>query len=238
MDALVGRTLAGTYRIDALLGAGGMGAVYAATHVRTGRPYAVKVLLPEVAARPGALARFRREAEAIGALGHANIVAIHDFAESDGLAYLVMDRLEGEDLGARIERGPLPLGEAIAIAGQIAAGLAAAHARGIVHRDLKPANVFLARQPGAPERAVLLDFGLAKSVAPEGDLARLTASGVVLGTPQYMSPEQASGAPVDARTDLYSLATILYEMLAGAPPFSAPSVPVLFAKLVSDPPPP
>lgn len=238
MDPLEGRTLAGTYRIDARLGSGGMGAVYSATHARTGRRYAVKILLPEVAARRDAVERFRREAEAVGALGHANVVAIHDFAESDGLSYLVMELLEGEDLARRMDRGPLALGEAIGLFEQIAAGLAGAHARGVVHRDLKPANVFLARQPGAPERAVLLDFGLAKSLAPDGDVARLTASGVVMGTPQYMAPEQASGEAVDGRADLYALATMLYEMLAGQPPFSAPTLPALFAKLVSDPAPP
>jgi hypothetical protein len=235
---LIGRTLGGAFRIDQRLGAGGMGAVYSATHQRTGRRYAVKVLLPHVAARRDAVARFKREADAVGALGHANIVAIHDFDEDGGLAYLVMDLLEGEDLMARLDqRGPLPLDEALAIFRQMANGLGAAHARGLVHRDLKPANVFLARQPGAPERAVLLDFGLARSFAEDGELAKLTASGVVLGTPQYMSPEQAGGERLDARADLYSLATILYEMLAGSPPFSAPTLPALFAKLVTDPPP-
>jgi serine/threonine protein kinase len=238
-DALIGRTLGGAYRLDRRLGAGGMGAVYAATHARTGRGYAVKVLLPEVAARRDALARFRREADAVSALGHANIVGIHDFHEDGGLAYLVMDLLSGEDLGSRLERaGTLPLDEALAVFEDVAAGLEVAHERGLVHRDLKPANVFLASQPGSRERAVLLDFGLARSVADEGELGKLTASGVVLGTPQYMSPEQAAGAPLDARADLYSLATILYEMLAGRPPFSAPNLPALFARLITDPAPP
>ncbi len=237
-ETLVGRTLGDTYRVERELGSGGMGAVFVAVHVRTGRRYAVKVLLPEVAARREALARFQREAEAIGALGHAHIVAIHDFAHADGLAYLVMDLLEGEDLAQRLaRRGTLPLNEALAIFEQVASGLAAAHDQGLIHRDLKPANIFLAQQPGAPERAVLLDFGLAKGLAPEGD-ARLTASGVVMGTPQYMSPEQACGAPLDQRTDLYALATILYELLAGEPPITAPTLPALFAKLATEPAPP
>ena len=238
VDALVGRILGGTYRLGRTLGSGGMGAVFEATHVRTGRPYAVKVLLPEVAVRRDALERFRREAEAVGALGHANVVAIHDFAVDDGTAYLVMERLEGEDLSARLERTErFALADALPILAQMAAGLDAAHQREIVHRDLKPANVFLARQPGASERAVLLDFGLARSLTSD-TLDKLTATGVVMGTPQYMSPEQASGHPLDARADLYALATIFYEMLAGRPPFEAPTLPALFAKLATDPPTP
>ncbi|MBX3269979.1 MAG: serine/threonine protein kinase, partial [Sandaracinaceae bacterium] len=238
-DDPLGRVLGATYRVEALLGSGGMGAVYRATHLRTGRPYAVKVLLPEVAVRKDAMKRFRREAEAVGALGHANVVAVHDFDVADGWAYLVMDLLEGEDLAVRTHRiGRLSLPETIAIARGIAQGLDAAHARGLIHRDLKPANVFLARQPGAPERAVLLDFGLAKSLAGEAERTLLTASGVVMGTPAYMSPEQASGLPLDARADLYSFATIVYELLAGRTPFEAPTVPALFAKLATEPPPP
>lgn len=237
-DPLIGAVLGGTYRIDQRLGAGGMGAVFAATHLRTGRAVAVKVLLPEVAARRGAMERFRREAEAVGALGHANIVAIHDFDQEGGRAWLVMDRLEGEELAARLERrGPMPLEEATPIFEQIAAGLGAAHARGLLHRDLKPANVFLARMPGAPERAVILDFGLARSLEEDG-AERLTANGVVVGTPQYLSPEQATGAPLDARADLYALATLFYEMLAGVTPFSAPTLPALLLKVAAEPPPP
>ncbi len=235
----VGSIVGGTYRIERRLGSGGMGAVYAAVHLRTKRRYALKVLLPEVAARRDAVARFRREAEAVGALGHANVVGIHDFDEADGVAFLAMDLLEGEDLATRLERRrALPLEEALAIVTEVGAGLEAAHARLLVHRDLKPANVFLARQPGLPERAIILDFGLAKSFVDDGDTSRLTQSGVVMGTPLYMSPEQASGTAVDARADLYSLATMFYEMLAGRPPFAAPTLPALFAKLLSDPAPP
>lgn len=237
-DPLVGAVLGGTYRIEERLGAGGMGTVYAATHLRTGRPVAVKVLSPEAAARRGAMERFRREAEAVGKLGHANIVAIHDFDQEGSRAWLVMDRLEGEELAARLARvGPLSLEDARSIFEQIAAGLGAAHARGLLHRDLKPANVFLARTPGAPERAVILDFGLAKSLEEDG-AERLTADGVVVGTPQYLAPEQATGAPLDRRADLYALATILYEMLAGVTPFSAPTLPALLLKVATEPPPP
>lgn len=237
IDALSGKVLDGTFRVDEPLGRGGMGAVFAATHLRTGRRYAVKVLLPEIAVRRDAVARLKREAETIGALGHANVVGVHDIRETDGLAWLVMDLLEGEDLAARMKRvGRMPLDAAVTLLAQMAAGLEAAHAKGLVHRDLKPANVFLARQPGMPERAVLLDFGLAKSF--ENAAMDLTQSGVVMGTPQYMSPEQANGQPLDARADLYALATIFYEMLAGEPPFRAPTLPALFAKLATAPPPP
>ncbi|MEC7520372.1 MAG: protein kinase, partial [Myxococcota bacterium] len=237
IDALSGKVLDGTFRIDEPLGRGGMGAVFAATQLRTGRRYAIKVLLPEIAVRRDAVARLKREAMAAGALGHANVIAVHDIRESDGLAWLVMDLLEGEDLAARMKRlGRMRLDEATLLLAQMAAGLEAAHARGLVHRDLKPANVFLARQPGSPERAVLLDFGLAKSF--EDAAMDLTQSGVVMGTPQYMSPEQANGQPLDSRADLYALATIFYEMLAGEPPFRAPTLPALFAKLASAPPPP
>ena len=175
-DPIVGRVLSGTYRIEARLGAGGMGAVYAARHVRTAKPYAVKVLLPELAARKSALERFRREAHALAALGHAHIVQIHDFDETpDGLAFLAMERLEGEDLASRLRRGPLAHEVALALADQIASALEAAHGIGLVHRDLKPGNVFLAQVAGAGERAVLLDFGLAKSLA-EQEASALTSA--------------------------------------------------------------
>lgn len=236
-ESVEGRTL-GAYRIGARLGAGGIGAVYEATHVRTGRRYAIKVLLPESALEPNALRRFRREAEALARLGHASIVAVHDFdVTDDGIAFLVMDRLDGEDLAARLERGPLPLDTTLRIFDEIADALAAAHEAGILHRDLKPSNVFLARRPGAPERAVLLDFGLAK-MADATESQRLTATGAAMGTPMYMSPEQAQGIEVDQRTDVYSLAAILFEMVTGAPPFMGPTVTAILAKVLTHPPPP
>ncbi|MGE3634318.1 MAG: protein kinase, partial [Sandaracinaceae bacterium] len=232
---LVGRTLGGVYRLEATLGAGGVGVVYLARHARTRREYAVKVLKPELAAREDALGRFSREAEAISALRHANVVAVHDFVVDGELAFLVMDRLEGEVLAHRIaSRAPMPVHEVIGIARGIAAGLEAAHARGLLHRDVKPANVMLAREPGLPERPVLLDFGLAKAFGRDGELD-LTRSGMVIGTPMYMSPEQANGARLDARTDVYSLACVVFEMLTGQVPFDAPTVPALFAKLLREP---
>jgi serine/threonine protein kinase len=232
-----GRILGEAYRVERALGAGGVGAVYEATQIRTGRRYAVKVLLPEIAMKEGAAARFRREAEALAAIGHTGIVQIHDFdTEDDGTQFLVMDLLEGEDLAARITRaGALPAPEAVRVLGEIGSALSAAHALGIVHRDLKPANIFLSRRPGAPERATILDFGLAKNLA--GPSVHLTATGVGLGTPLYMSPEQARGDEVDLRSDVYSLGCILFEMLTGTAPFTGPSISVVIAKILTEEPP-
>ncbi len=235
-SAIQGRQL-GSYRIETRLGAGGIGAVHRATHVRTGRAYAVKILLPESAIEPRAMARFRREAEALAALGHASIVAIHDFdVTSDGIAFLVMDLLDGEDLSDRIARAPLGQSQALRIFDEVAEALATAHEAGILHRDLKPSNVFLAQRPGAAERAVLLDFGLAKMIGGD-EHGRLTASGATMGTPMYMSPEQAQGLEVDVRTDVYSLAAILFEMLTGTPPFTGPTITAILSKVLMNPPP-
>lgn len=234
-SSIEGREL-GAYRLGRRLGAGGIGAVYAATHVRTGRAYAVKVLLPDAADDATSAARFRREAEALAAVGHAGIVAVHDFdVTDDGVAYLVMDKLEGEDLDGRISRGPLSLAATLDLLHQVGSALTTAHDAGILHRDLKPSNVFLARRPGMPERAVLLDFGLAKLM--EGEHAKLTATGATMGTPMYMSPEQAQGLHVDRRTDVYALAAVLFECLTGRPPFDGPHVTAILAKVLTAPPP-
>ncbi|MCB9620132.1 MAG: serine/threonine protein kinase [Sandaracinus sp.] len=234
-SSIEGREL-GAYRLDRRLGAGGIGAVYAATHVRTGRGYAVKVLLPEAADDATAAARFRREAEALAAVGHSGIVAVHDFdVTPDGVAYLVMDKLEGEDLDGRLARGPLSLAATLGLMSEVGSALAAAHDVGILHRDLKPSNIFLARRPGMPERAVLLDFGLAKLM--EGEHAKLTATGATMGTPMYMSPEQAQGLVVDRRTDVYALGAVAFECLTARPPFDGPNVTAILAKVLTQPPP-
>ena len=237
-DALVGRTLGGVYQVERRLGAGGIGAVYTALQTRTKRRYALKVLLPEMSLKPGAVERFRREGEALAALGHAGIVQIHDFdTAEDGTQFLVMDLLEGEDLSTRLERtGALDWTSAIRILEEIASALGAAHALGIIHRDLKPANIFLARRAGSAERATILDFGLAKNVAVVENV-RLTATGAGLGTPLYMSPEQARGSEVDLRTDVYALGCIFYEMLTGVPPFEGPTLTAVIARILTDPPP-
>jgi len=241
-ETLVGSVLNDTYSIERRLGGGGMGAVFEGRHLRTGRSYAVKVLLPRLGSKHEAIARFRREAETVGRLGHAGIVGIHDFDRTpEGLTFIVMDLLDGEDVDMRLRRRKgrgLPWAEASNIAEQVGDALAAAHDLGVVHRDLKPANVFLASAPGAPERAVLLDFGLAKVMSPEPAMTQLTRTGTVMGTPQYMSPEQARGETVDNRTDIYALGVVLYEMVAGQPPFSDTTMASLFARILGDEPPP
>ena len=205
----------GPYEILSPLGAGGMGEVYRARDTRLGREVAVKVLPQFSAGSPEALARFEREARAVAALSHPHILAIHDFGRDGDVSYAVMELLEGESLRERLDASAIPPRKAVDYAQQIARGLAAAHDRGIVHRDLKPDNVFLTRDG----LVKILDFGLAR---PAGEAASsgsgpqsLTASGTVVGTPGYMSPEQIRGKPVDQRSDLFALGAILYEMLTG-----------------------
>jgi tRNA A-37 threonylcarbamoyl transferase component Bud32 len=232
-DSWVGSVLNGTYRIEERLGAGGMGAVYAARHLRTGRRYAVKALLPDARISPDALKRFEREATAASALGHPNIIGVHDFHESGGTHYLVMDLVNGETLDKRLTRvGSIPFLEARQIALDLASGLAAAHDAGLLHRDLKPANVFLASQPSGGDRAIVLDFGLVKPM-DDAVVSRITVSGAAVGTPMYMSPEQARGETLDARSDLYSLAAVLYEMVTGAPPFLDRTLANVYARLLT-----
>jgi len=230
----VGAVLGGTWRISGFLGAGGMGHVYDVVHVRTGRHYALKTLLPSARLSEEALRRFEREARAASALGHPSIVAVHDFDRVDGLAYLVMDRLEGETLEDRLKRrGSLPWAEAEPIVLALADALGAAHDAGLLHRDLKPGNVFLARQ-GESERAMLLDFGLAKPI-DDAASSRITATGMAVGTPLYMSPEQARGEALDVRTDVYGLCAVIYEVVTGAPPFLEPTPARAYARLLSEP---
>lgn len=206
----------GPYRVGEKLGGGAMGTVHKAEDTRLRRQIALKFLAPELVRDPDARARFLREARAASALDHPHICNVHDIGESeDGEIYLAMAYYQGETLKKRLERGPLPVHEALEIAAQIAEGLAAAHAHGIVHRDLKPANVLL-----TPEGSVrLLDFGLAKLA----DTSLLTVTGRPLGTPAYMPPEQARGDPVDHRADLWALGVVLYQMLSGELPFGGES---------------
>lgn len=224
----------GPYQVGAPIGEGGIGQVYRAVHVRTGRSYALKVLTDN---DDSALPRFRREAEALAAIGHPGVVAIHDFHENEeGLAYLVMDHLVGIDLARRIAQQAMPMDEALDRFDEVADALSAAHSAGVLHRDLKPSNIFLRREGELPERAVLLDFGLAKSVDPER--TKLTATGQTMGTPLYMSPEQALGEELDVRSDVYSLSAVLYEMLCGHPPFEGPNLTAILSKVLMTPPQP
>jgi serine/threonine protein kinase len=208
----------GHYEILAPLGAGGMGEVYRARDTSLDREVAVKVLPERVAASPDALARFEREAKAVAALSHPNILAIHELGRQEGTAYAVTELLEGETLRQRLASGALPQRKAVEQAIQVASGLAAAHAKGIVHRDLKPENLFVTRDG----RVKILDFGLAtwepavdEKATSSPTIGRLTDPGTILGTVGYMSPEQVRGAPVDARGDIFALGAVLYEMLTG-----------------------
>jgi serine/threonine-protein kinase len=212
-----GEIVPGTpYRVVSLLGAGGMGSVYEVEHVELERRYVLKSLLRTLTSRQDLIARMRNEWRALGKLSHPNIVDILNAgATSDGVPYYVMERLEGETVRDRIMReGKLPIDEAARIARGTLYGLAAAHAIGIVHRDIKPANVFLTRD-GAVK---VLDFGVAQVRRQEGD-QKITAQGLAIGTPRYMSPEQASGDTADARSDLYATGLLLFEMIAGEGPF-------------------
>ncbi|MBI5533160.1 MAG: serine/threonine protein kinase [Deltaproteobacteria bacterium] len=233
---LVGRILKGTWQIESQLGAGAMGAVFRARHMRTGRCYALKAMLGGEALSADALRRFEREATAASALGHPNIVAVHDFDRTEeGLPFLVMDLLEGETLARRLDRqGSLPWQEAQKIALEVGGGLARAHEHGLLHRDVKPANIFLAGAASTGgQRAVLVDFGLVKPVDPAA--SRITATGVPVGTPLYMSPEQARGEAIDVRSDLYGLAAVVYEMVTGAPPFFDRTLAEVYARLLKEP---
>jgi Tol biopolymer transport system component/Ser/Thr protein kinase RdoA (MazF antagonist) len=234
-------TRLGPYEITGSLGAGGMGEVYRARDTRLDRSVAVKILPEHLAADPSLRARFDREARAVSALNHPHICTLHDIGEQDGVHFLVMEHLEGETLERRLERGALPPGEAVAVAAQIAQALAAAHRHGVVHRDLKPANVMLTKAG-----AKLLDFGLAKQGPDAGPPmssavmtkgSPLTIEGTIVGTWQYMSPEQLEGQEADARSDLFAFGALLYEMLAGRRAFQAKSQAGLIAAIMgSDPP--
>jgi serine/threonine-protein kinase len=220
-ESLLGSTLDGRYELVAHLATGGMGAVFRARHVHLRKDVAVKVLRPDLSAAPELVERFRREAEIASALEHENIVRVTDFGRSeDGYLFLVMDLLVGESLFDRLRRECfLPPEEAVPLLWQICAGLEAAHAMGVVHRDLKPENVFLARTASGREVAKILDFGIAKIADPTSGAA--TQAGMVVGTPEYLSPEQALGGAVDARADLYTVGLIAWRMLAGRHPFKA-----------------
>jgi Tol biopolymer transport system component len=250
MTLAAGRRL-GAYEIVSPLGAGGMGEVYRARDTRLDRTVAIKVLAAPLAGDAQLRERFEREARAISALDHPNICALYDVGEQDGIAYLVMQHLEGESLADRLARGPLPADQALRHAAEIADALSRAHRQGIVHRDLKPGNVMLtktgAARQGSPQ-AKLLDFGLAKmtQTAPGGAQqtmlpttpANLTAAGTILGTFQYMAPEQLEGGEADARTDIFAFGAMLYEMLTGRRAFEAKSQASLISAIMSFEPPP
>ncbi|MBZ0232102.1 MAG: serine/threonine protein kinase, partial [Deltaproteobacteria bacterium] len=219
-DPLVGTVLADRYHIDAVIGDGGIGRVYRARHTRMSRRFAIKVPFGEVAYDRKQRARLSNEAEAASRLSHPNVIGIVDVGEtSEGLFYMAMDLAEGHNLADVVAEGPLPQARVLAILAQVADGLAHAHERDLVHRDLKPENIILTAGPDGGEQARIVDFGLAivDADAPRQD--RLTTNGIVLGTPHYMAPEQATDEPLDFRTDLFALGLILFEMIAGIHPF-------------------
>jgi serine/threonine-protein kinase len=226
-DPLIGRVLDQRYRIEAVLGAGGVGVVYRAEHTGLRRPVALKVLRHGFEENPHLRRRFEREARLLSQLSHPNVVALTDYGIADGLPYLVMELLEGRTLEDMLEMdGPPAPRVAIEIVRAVVRGLAFAHDRNVLHRDLKPGNVFLQALPDDPHHVKLLDFGLAKLLVDEentsGEEPTLTKAGTIVGTPAYMSPEQASGGRVDPRSDVYAAGLMLYELLAGRVPFDEP----------------
>ncbi len=234
-------TRLGAYEILSPLGAGGMGEVYRARDSKLKRDVAIKVLPRSLAADPDALARFEREALAVAALSHPNILAIFDFGTHEGIVYAVMELLEGETLRGKLDTGPIPQKQAVDYALQVAKGLSAAHEKGVVHRDLKPENLFVTKDG----HVKILDFGLAKrveTVSPDEETsapmsAGQTVTGTVMGTAGYMSPEQVRGLPMDARSDIFSFGAILYELLTGVKAFQKDTAGDTMAAILRDEPP-
>jgi len=244
-DPLLGTTVAGRYKVIKLLGEGGMGQVYLAEHSAIEKRMALKVLRAEYAHKGEIVTRFQQEAISASRIKHPNVLDVFDFGQlENGCFYLAMEFLEGNDLADELQRArQLTPARALPIAMQICRALSAAHAKGVVHRDMKPENVFLQRTGDGEEIVKIVDFGIAQlkpsneEAAAQSTHRRLTRTGMIFGTPEYMAPEQALGQAVDARADLYALGVILFEMLAGVRPFEAESkVALLGMKVTSDPP--
>ena len=234
-EELAPGTLAGDYRIEQKIGEGGMGTVYGARHGLIGKRAAIKVIRSELSANPNAIDRFVLEAQAVNKIGHPNIVDVFGFGQlDDGRRFFVMEWLQGESLRARMTR-PLPSSEALEIFEDIAKALEAAHEAGVVHRDMKPDNVFLVANHGGKPVVKLLDFGLAKLSGPTESRLDRTRTGIVMGTPLYISPEQAKGTRIDAAVDIYSLGAIAYEMFCGRVPFLADSAVEIMSLHITQP---
>ncbi|TDI13440.1 MAG: serine/threonine protein kinase, partial [Acidobacteria bacterium] len=231
----------GHFEILEAIGAGGMGQIYKARDTRLGRDVAIKILPPELASHPGFQERFGREARIISSLNHPHICILHDIGQEEGLDYLVMEYLQGESLAARLERGPLPPGELLGLAVQVADALDSAHRAGLVHRDLKPGNIMV-----TPSGAKLLDFGVAKSTAAGGVASELTSSltltspltaqGAILGTFQYMAPELFEGREADARSDIFAFGAVLHQMATGQHAFEGTTQALVIASILKDTP--
>ncbi|HEX2571515.1 MAG TPA: protein kinase [Polyangia bacterium] len=231
----LGKVLAGRYRLDKLIGKGGMGWVYEAEHVEIGKKVAVKVLRPRYSNDAEQVARFRSEARAASLIGHPNIIDVLDFGTTDqGNFFLVMELLQGCDLAEVLQQEVrLSPSRAVHICAQVCRAVAAAHEAGIIHRDLKPGNIFLAQRDGNIDFVKVLDFGIATSMT-EGGMRRLTAPGLAIGTPEYMAPEQASGGSIDQRVDVYAVGAILYEMLTGTPPHGGGNALTVLSRKVAE----
>ena len=236
-DSLVGYTLIDKYKVVRPIGRGGMGEVYEATHVELGKRVAVKVMLGKYAEDSEAIARFKREALAASRIGNPHIIDVSDIGTThDGRSFVVMEYLSGQPLSSVIERvGQMPVWRATHIMRQVLRAVHVAHSKGIIHRDLKPDNIFLVDQDDQHDFVKLLDFGISKMVDLDAEVAatKLTTTGVVMGTPLYMAPEQAMGVPTDHLADVYACGVMLYEMLAGQPPFNGATYAVLVAKLLT-----
>ena len=242
--SLIGRRI-GNYEIKAKIGEGGMGTVYLGEHPLIGKRVAIKVLLEELVAKTDVVSRFFNEAKAVNDIGHLNIVDIVDFGKTTGergeeVVYFIMEFLDGEALSSRIRRAGLPFKETVHIVHQCCSALAASHQKGIIHRDLKPENIFLVTRGGDRSFVKVLDFGIAKLTADGGTSSHKTRTGLVIGTPTYMSPEQCEGKGlIDHRSDVYSLGIVMYELLTGAVPFPGDGFgEILVAHLTKEPPPP
>ena len=235
---LVGQVIADRYHVVKKLGEGGMGQVYLAEHVKMGRRSAIKVMNPSMVHDPDSVARFNREASNASRINHPNVCAIYDFGETlDGLIYLAMEFIEGEPLTDLIARaGALPVARATAIFLQTADALQAAHELGIVHRDLKPDNIMVTSRKGGGDTVKVVDFGIAKAVGGDQAGQKVTKTGLVVGTPEFMSPEQLAGDDVDGRSDLYSLALVFFRVLTGKVPFEATSLQSMMIKRLTDEP--
>jgi serine/threonine-protein kinase len=237
-EQAIGRVLDGKYRIDGFLKRGGMGSVYRGTHLMLKKPIAIKLIRPELVTSNDMVKRFVREARAAANLSHPNIVTVHDLGQDkDGTLYIIMDVVAGRSLKEVIQaEGPWEPARALRFMRSVASALSVAHRNGVVHRDLKPQNIMVFTDSEGNESPKLLDFGIAKTLEP--DSPALTSTGMVLGTPHYMSAEQAKGLPADNRSDIYALGVILYEMLVGRVPFDDKSIPSILVKHLTEPPPP
>ena len=233
--------IGGKYRVERALGAGAMGAVFEVSHRVTGKRFAIKWLMPQLVATDGAVKRFIREAQVAGRFEHPHVVEVYDIGQESESLYIVMELLEGESLADRLKRTPrMTPAHACEVVIPCLEGVAAAHQAGVIHRDIKPGNIFLCRVPeGRPELPKVLDFGVSKltTTSDQGD-ATMTRPGMVLGTPQYMAPEQMRGERVDARADVYAFGVILYELLSGRRPFNAQNFADLVLRVMTETPTP